>query len=165
MLSSPGSNSPVMKVSSKRPVLINQPQGVTFKNNFIFRKHRWKFLYGVSYGIVPFSLLCVGTGVDCTCFAEINSVQNSCIVIGTEEPKYVHVTLCYVMFRIFNSFQINTDWVLYSFVHNLWSRKEQNIIFHIHKLRVSVLFTCAVCWNFASWIWVCKWGVNSSFDV
>jgi len=81
MLSSPGSNSPVIKVRSKRPVLISQRQGVTLKKNFIFRKHRWKLLYCVSYSIAPFSSLCVSTGVDCTCFVGINSVQNSCIVI------------------------------------------------------------------------------------
>jgi hypothetical protein len=65
--------------------------------------------------------------------------------IGTEEPKYVHVTLCYVMLRIFNRFQINTDRVLYSFVNNAWFRKEQNTIFHTHKLKLSILFTYAVC--------------------
>jgi len=81
MLPSPGANSQVMKVLSKRPVLLSQRHGVIFKKNFISRKHRWKFLYGISYCIVPFSLLCVGTGVDCTCLAEINSIQNSCIVI------------------------------------------------------------------------------------
>jgi len=65
--------------------------------------------------------------------------------IGTEEPKYVQITLCYDTFRIFKSFQINTDRVLYSFVNNAGFRKEQNTIFHIHKFKLSLLFTYAVC--------------------
>jgi len=48
---------------------------------------------------VPFSVLFVGTGVDCTCLAEINSIQNSCIVIlELENPSTCmlrYVMLCY----------------------------------------------------------------------
>jgi len=93
--------------------------------------------------------MCVGTGVECTCLTEINSIQNSCIVILEMKKLSTcilrYVTLYYVRFRIFNSLQINTDHLLCSFVNNAWFRKEQTPIFHIHKLKLSVLFTYAVC--------------------
>lgn len=63
---------------------------------------------------------------------------------GTEEPKYVHVTLCYVVFRIFNSFQINTDRVLYSFVNNVRSRKEQNTFPHTQIEIILIVYLCGL---------------------